>query len=169
VFVPTWLFVSGYLLVWAALGVVAYGLALGAEALALRFDGLGPAAPTIGGALIVLAGAYQFSRWKDRCLARCRSPLAFVMQHWRDGRLGAVRMGVHHGLHCAGCCWALMMLMFPLGVMNIVALAGVTALVYAEKVLPHAPAVRQVAGAVLVAYGLLVIADPGLLPGSIHH
>jgi predicted metal-binding membrane protein len=76
---------------------------------------------------------------------------------------------VHHGLHCAGCCWALMMLMFPLGVMNVVALAGVTALIYAEKVLPHAPAVRQVAGAVLVAYGLLVIADPGLLPGSVHH
>jgi predicted metal-binding membrane protein len=169
VFVPTWLFVCGYLLVWAVLGVVAYGLALGAEALAARVDGLAPAAPTVGGALIVLAGAYQFSRWKDRCLSRCRSPLAFVMQHWRDGRFGAVRMGVHHGLHCAGCCWALMMLMFPLGVMNVVALAGVTALIYAEKVLPHAPAVRQVAGAVLVAYGLLVIADPGLLPGSVHH
>jgi predicted metal-binding membrane protein len=91
------------------------------------------------------------------------------MQHWREGRLGAVRMGVQHGWHCAGCCWALMMLMFPLGVMNIAALAGVTALVYAEKVLPHAPAVRQVAGAVLIGYGLLVIADPSLLPGSMTH
>ena len=84
----------------------------------------------------MVAGAFQFSRLKDRCLSACRSPLAFVVQHWRDGRLGAVRMGIRHGWHCAGCCWALMMLMFPLGVMNIVALASVTALVYAEKVLP---------------------------------
>ena len=91
VFVPTWLFVGGYLLVWTALGVVAYGAALGAGALAARFDVLERGAGPIGGALIVLAGAYQFSRWKDRCLSRCRSPLAFVMQHWRDGRLGRVR------------------------------------------------------------------------------
>jgi predicted metal-binding membrane protein len=93
VFVPTWLLVGGYLLVWAALGVVAYGSALGAGALAARFDVLERGAAPIGGALIVLAGAYQFSRWQDRCLSRCRSPLAFVIQHWRDGRLGAGRMG----------------------------------------------------------------------------
>jgi predicted metal-binding membrane protein len=169
VFVPTWLFVTGYLLVWVALGVVAYGSALAAETLAAHVDVLERGAGPIGGAVIVLAGAYQFSRWKDRCLSRCRSPLAFVMQHWREGRLGAVRMGVQHGWHCVGCCWALMMLMFPLGVMNIAALAGVTALVHAEKVLPHAPAVRQVAGAVLIGYGLLVIADPSLLPGAMAH
>jgi predicted metal-binding membrane protein len=167
--VPTSLFVAGYLLVWTVLGVVAYAAALGAEVLAARFDVLVRNAGLVAGVLIVIAGAFQFSRLKDRCLSACRSPLAFVAQHWRDGRLGAVRMGVRHGWHCAGCCWALMMLMFPLGVMNIVALAGVTALVYAEKVLPHAPAVRQVAGALLIAYGLLVIADPSLLPGSTAH
>ena len=169
VFVPTWLFVGGYLLVWTALGAVAYTAALGAEALAAHVDVLARNAALVGGALIVVAGAFQFSRLKDRCLSACRSPLAFVVQHWRDGRLGAVRMGVRHGWHCAGCCWALMMLMFPLGVMNIVALAGVTALVYAEKVLPHARGVRQVAGALLIAYGLLVIVDPSLLPGSTMH
>jgi len=169
VFVPTWLFVGGYLLVWTALGAVAFTAALGAEALARHFDVLARNAALVGGALIVVAGAFQFSRLKDRCLSACRSPLAFVVQHWRDGRLGAVRMGVRHGWHCAGCCWALMMLMFPLGVMNIVALAGVTALVYAEKVLPHARGVRQVAGATLIAYGLLVIVDPSLLPGSTMH
>ena len=169
VFVPTWLFVGGYLLVWTALGVVAYGAAAGAEALAARVDVLARNTAIVAGILIVLAGAFQFSRLKDRCLSRCRSPLAFVMQHWQDGRLGAVRMGVHHGWHCAGCCWALMMLMFPLGVMSVPALAGVTALVFAEKVLPHARPVREVAGVVLVAYGLLVIADPSLLPGSPPH
>ena len=169
VFVPTSLFVGGYLLVWTALGVVAYTAALGAEALAARVDVLVRNAGLVAGALIVIAGAFQFSRLKDRCLSACRSPLAFVTQHWREGRLGAVRMGVRHGWHCAGCCWALMMLMFPLGVMNIAALAGVTALVYAEKVLPHAHAVRQVAGALLIAYGLLVIVDPSLLPGSPTH
>jgi predicted metal-binding membrane protein len=169
VFVPTWLFVAGYLLVWTVLGMVAYAAALGAEALAARFDVVVHNAGLIAGVLIVLAGAFQFSRLKDRCLSACRSPLGFVAQHWRDGRLGAVRMGVRHGWHCAGCCWALMMLMFPLGVMNIVALAGVTALVYAEKVLPQARAIREIAGALLVAYGLLVIADPSLLPGSTTH
>jgi predicted metal-binding membrane protein len=169
VFVPTSLFVGGYLVVWTALGVVAYTAALGAEALAARVDVLVRNAGLVAGALIVIAGAFQFSRLKDRCLSACRSPLAFVTQYWREGCLGAVRMGVRHGWHCAGCCWALMMLMFPLGVMNIAALAGVTALVYAEKVLPHAHAVRQVAGALLIAYGLLVIVDPSLLPGSPTH
>lgn len=169
VFVPTWLFVAGYLVVWAALGVLAFGLAWGAEAIAGRVPLLARNAGPIGGVLIAVAGAYQFSALKDRCLSRCRSPLAFVMQHWRDGAFGAVRMGMRHGWHCAGCCWALMMLMFPLGMTNIVALAGVTALVYAEKVLPHAPAVRGAAGALLLCYGLLVIVDPTLLPGAMAH
>ena len=126
-------------------------------------------AARIGGVLIAAAGAYQFSSWKDRCLTECRSPLAFVMQHWRDGRGGAVRMGVVHGWECAGCCWALMALMFPLGMMNIAALAGVTAFVYAEKVLPGAAVLRRVAGIALIVFGLAVLAHPALLPGSMPH
>jgi predicted metal-binding membrane protein len=167
--VPTWLFVAGYLLVWTGLGLVAYVAALGAEDLAARSGWVHEHAARLGGAMIVLAGAYQFSRLKDRCLTECRSPMAFVMQYWRDGRGGAVRMGVHHGWHCAGCCWAIMVAMFPLGMMNIAALAGVTAFVYAEKVLPGAKALRYGAGVALIAYGLLVLVEPAALPGSMTH
>lgn len=168
-YVATWLFVSGYLLVWTALGVVAYVLALGAEAVAAHVEVVSDNAARIGGALIIGAGAYQFSRLKDRCLTQCRSPLAFVMQHWRDGRAGAVRMGVHHGWHCAGCCWALMAVLFPLGMMNIAALAAVTALVFAEKVLPNPGRLAHAAGVVLIAFGSAVLIDPTLLPGTIAH
>lgn len=168
-FTPVWLFVSGYLLVWTALGVLAFGLALAAEDLASHVDWISAHAARIGGALIVVAGAYQFSAIKDRCLTECRSPLAFVMEHWRDGRLGAVRMGVHHGWHCAGCCWALMAMLFPLGMMNIAALAGVTAFIYAEKVLPAGQVLRYGAGVALVVFGLAVMIDPSLLPGTLAH
>jgi predicted metal-binding membrane protein len=168
-FVPTWLFVGGYLTVWTGLGAVAFVLALGAEDLAARVGWVADNGARIGGGLIVVAGAFQFTRLKDRCLTECRSPLAFVMQHWRHGRLGAVRMGVHHGLHCAGCCWALMAMLFPLGMMNIAALAGVTAFIYAEKVLPGAKILRYGAGVALIAYGLLVLAEPSALPGTMPH
>jgi len=167
--VPVWLFVAGYLLVWTGLGVVAYVLALGAEALAVRFDPVSHNAARLGGVLILIGGAYQFSALKDRCLTQCRSPLAFVMQHWRDGRLGAVWMGTRHGGHCAGCCWALMAVLFPIGMMNIAALAAVTALVYAEKVLPGAAALRRTAGVALLVFGAAVVIDPSLLPGTLAH
>ena len=166
---PLKYFLAGYLLLWTALGVPIYFLAVGAEELAARVDLVADNAARLGGGLIVLGGLYQFSKLKDRCLTECRSPLHFVMQHWRDGRGGALRMGLHHGLHCAGCCWALMLVMFPLGMMNIAALATVTALIYAEKVLPTGQRIRQAAGAVLVSFGIAVMVAPGLLPGSLAH
>lgn len=168
-YTATWLFVSGYLLVWTALGVLAYVLALGAETVAAGFDVVSDNAARIGGVLIVVAGAYQFSGLKDRCLTECRSPLAFVMEHWQDGRAGAVRMGIHHGWLCAGCCWALMAVLFPIGMMNIAALAAVTAFVYAEKVLPGASVLRPAAGIALVLFGVAVLVEPSLLPGTIPH
>jgi predicted metal-binding membrane protein len=163
---PTSLFVSGYLLLWTAFGVGAYAAAWVGEALAGGIDAVHDNAPRIGAALIVVAGGYQFSGLKERCLTECRSPLAFLAEHWRPGRLGAVTMGLRHGLHCAGCCWALMAVLFPLGMTNIAALAGVTALTYAEKVLPGARSVRFAAGVGLIAFGLCAFVDPGLLPGA---
>lgn len=164
-FVPTWIFLCGYLLVWTGLGAAAFVLAVGAEQLARQVEVIDQNAARLGGVLIIVAGLYQFSRLKDRCLTECRSPMAFVMQHWREGRVGAVRMGIHHGWHCAGCCWALMAMMFPLGMMNIAALAAVTAFVYAEKVLPNGETLRRGAGIALLAFGLAVLVSPGVLPG----
>ncbi|TDH59301.1 DUF2182 domain-containing protein [Dankookia rubra] len=163
-FVPTWVFVAGYMLVWTAAGAAAYAAALAAEAVAVR-TGLGPAgAARIGGAVLVAAGLYQLTPLKDRCLSKCRTPVGFIMTSWREGRLGALRMGAQHGLWCLGCCWLLFAVLFPLGLMNIAAMAALTALVFAEKTLPWGRLAARAAAVVLVAYGGLVLAVPAALP-----
>ncbi len=163
-FVPTWVFVTAYLLLWSALGVLAYAAALAAERLADGSPWLMDRAGRIGGLVLVAAGLYQLTPLKRLCLAKCRSPLAFLMTSWRDGYGGAVRMGVAHGLYCAGCCWLLFAILFPLGMLNVAALAAVTALIFAEKALPLAPRVRIAAAGALIAYGGVVLVMPNLLP-----
>jgi predicted metal-binding membrane protein len=166
---PTSAFVAGYVLLWTAIGAAAFLLATGGEELAERAHVVGDDAARVGALLIVTAGVYQFSALKDRCLTECRSPLAFLSEHWRDGDRGALAMGVHHGLHCAGCCWALMAMLFPLGMMNIAALGAVTLFIYAEKALPGGQVLRYAAGVGLVAFGAWAFLDPGVLPGVAAH
>lgn len=163
-FVPTWVFIAAYLLVWTAFGVLAYGAAAAAEALAAQSVWLIENGGRIGGALLIAAGVYQLSPLKTACLNKCRSPLSFIMTSWRDGYGGAFRMGLEHGWYCTGCCWLLFVILFPLGVMNIAAMALLTALIFAEKSLPLGPRVAQGAAVALVAYGLLAIATPDVLP-----
>jgi predicted metal-binding membrane protein len=163
-FVPTWVFVSAYLLVWTLVGVAAYWLAVGTESLAGAAPWLGEHASRIGGLLLILAGLYQLSPLKGACLARCRTPLAWVLHAWHGGYRGAFRMGVEHGAYCLGCCWLLFGLLFPLGVMNVAAMAVITALIFAEKSLPGGARIGQVAGLALIAYGAAVILMPELLP-----
>jgi predicted metal-binding membrane protein len=163
-FVPTWFFVSAYLLIWALFGVLAYLLALGAETLAASSIWLMDNGARVAGAIIILAGLYQLSPLKRSCLAKCRSPLAFIMASWRDGYPGAFRMGLEHGVYCLGCCWLLFVMLFPLGVMNIAAMAAITLLIFAEKSLPVGPRVSQLAALALIAYGVLAVLMPGALP-----
>jgi predicted metal-binding membrane protein len=103
-FVPTWVFVGVYLVVWAVLGLVAYTAAAGAERLAAWSPWLMDHAAQGGGVTLVAAGLYQLTPLKYRCLSQCRSPLAFVLTSWREGYGGAFRMGVEQGVYCAGCC-----------------------------------------------------------------
>ena len=118
----------------------------------------------IGGVLsLVAAGLYQLTPLKDLCLTKCRSPLSFIMTSWREGTFGAVQMGAIHGAWCVGCCWLLCAVMFPLGMMNVAALASITLVVFVEKTLPWGAPLAQAAGGVLLAYGLLVIIFPRLL------
>jgi predicted metal-binding membrane protein len=164
VVVPTWIFVVAYLVVWALLGVAAYGGALVAERLADRSMWLMENAGRIGGLVLIAAGLYQLTPLKRICLSKCRTPMSFILTSWRDGRAGAFRMGLEHGLYCAGCCWLLFVILFPLGMLNIAALALVTALIFAEKSLVYGRQIAWVAGGLLIAYGLLVLVMPDALP-----
>lgn len=166
-FIPTWLFVAPYLAVWFLFGLLGYGLALVFEDLAGDSTWVADNISRIAGAFLVAAGVYQLTPLKRVCLSRCRSPLSFMLSYWRDGRRGAFNMGLRHGLYCVGCCWVLFLLLFPIGVMNVAAMVAVAALVFAEKALPGGERVALVAAGILVAYGLLAIAVPEVLPTSV--
>ncbi|TGQ07786.1 MULTISPECIES: DUF2182 domain-containing protein [unclassified Mesorhizobium] len=163
-FVSTWVFVAGYMLVWAATGVLAFAGGAGAEMLAGRAGLSAATAARIGGALLMTAGVYQLSPLKDLCLAKCRSPIGFILTSWRDGQWGAVRMGLRHGLFCLGCCWLLFLTLFPLGIMNVAAMSVVTLLVFAEKTFPYGERIAKVSGVALLLYGAAVLVFPQALP-----
>jgi predicted metal-binding membrane protein len=162
--VPTWVFVAGYLAVWSAVGIVAYGAALVAADVATALPALATLAPRVGGALFIAAGLYQLTPLKQRCLSHCRTPTQFVLGSWRNGRRGAFRMGLEHGVVCLGCCWLLFAILFPLGIMNVAAMAAAALFVLAEKTLPIGRRLGQAGGAVLMGAGAVIIAVPGFLP-----
>jgi len=163
VFVSTWVFVAAYILVWTLAGVAAYAGALAAEAIAVRAS-LSPAtAARIGGTLLLAAGIYQLTPFKDLCLSKCRTPITFIMTSWRDGAAGALAMGLLHGAYCLGCCWLLFVILFPLGIMNIAAMAIITLIIFAEKTLPWGRLAPYAAAVALALYGALVITTPELL------
>jgi predicted metal-binding membrane protein len=165
-YTPTWIFVAGYLLVWSLAGVAAYLAALGLDTLASNIRPLAENAGRIGGSLLVVAGVYQFSPLKNVCLAKCRTPTQFLMTGWRNGNGGAFCMGFTHGVFCLGCCWLLFVILFPLGMMNIAALALLSVLIFVEKTLPVGRLVASLTGVALIGYGLLVVFVPTLLPGT---
>jgi predicted metal-binding membrane protein len=163
-FVPPWIFVGAYLLIWTLFGVLAYLGANAASELAQQIPWLMLNAARIGGSILVLAGLYQFTPFKRACLANCCRPQQFLLEAWRDGRAGAFRLGLAHGLSCLGANWLLFVLLFPLGIMNIAAMAVLTILICAEKVFPQAERIAQVAGLALILYGALVMVVPAALP-----
>jgi predicted metal-binding membrane protein len=111
----------------------------------------------VGGVLLLIAGAYQLTPLKAMCVRTCQSPLGFLMRHWRRGTIGAVRMGVEHGAYCVGCCWALMLLLFAGGVMNLGVIAALTAFVAFEKLTPYGVQGARVSGALLIAAGVWML------------
>ncbi len=158
-YVPTALFVAGYLLVWGAFSLAATMAQWGLQQSMLLTPTLALGPPAFGGALFILAGLYQFSPLKHACLRQCRSPFAFVLNHWRDGSGGAVRMGASHGLYCLGCCWVLMVLLFAMGVMNLLWVAAIAVFVFAEKLLPGGPWIGRAGGVAMMAFGAWLIAQ----------
>jgi predicted metal-binding membrane protein len=164
--VPTWVFTAGYLLVWAAAGVLVYALVqIGSDiATALSAAERATWAPLALGTTLLAAGVYQFTPLKRVCLTHCRSPLAFVAQHWRDGRIGALRMGLRHGGYCLGCCWALFAVMVAAGVMSLAWMLLLTLLVFVEKVLPQGRRAAPVIGVALIVLGLMVASGAVPMP-----
>lgn len=159
------LFTGGYLLVWGAAGLAAYGLfALGHDALGpeLAWDAGGR---LLAGGVLLLAALYELTPLKDACLSRCRSPLGFLVGSWRDGARGALEMGARHGAWCLGCCWALMAALFALGVMSLAWMALVAALIALEKTLPWRRAATWTVTALLLLLAGLVLVAPHSLPG----
>jgi predicted metal-binding membrane protein len=156
--VPTWIFIAGYILVWAAVGFLVYAVVqIGSDVTtSLTSTERSKWAPLALGATLVMAGLYQFTPLKRACLSHCRSPLAFVAQHWRAGRIGALAMGLRHGAYCLGCCWALFAVMVAAGVMSLAWMLLLTLIVFVEKVLPHGPRVGAATGVALTALGIVV-------------
>ena len=143
--------------------VLAYLGANAASELAQQIPWLMMNATRIAGLVLLLAGLYQFTPVKRACLAKCCMPQHFLRDGWRDGCVGAFRMGLSHGLSCLGANGLLCVLLFPLGLMNIAAMAVLTVLIFAEKVLPQAERIAWVAGLALILYGMLVIVVPAAL------
>ncbi len=159
------LFAAGYLVTWAAAGLVAYALVdLGRSALGdqLAWDAAGR---WVAGGTLVVAAAYELTPFKDVCLSKCRSPLGFLLGSWRDGLRGALSMGARHGAWCVGCCWALMASLFALGVMSLAWMAFVAALIALEKTLPWGRPATYATAAILFVLGIALIATPESVPG----
>jgi predicted metal-binding membrane protein len=157
------LFLLGYLLVWTVVGMVAFAVLRGT-------DRLLTASPTgakwLGVTIFVAAGVYQLTTWKDWCLRQCRSPIGSLMYYLGfKGRGRDLRVGLHHGATCTGCCWGLMILLVAVGVMNIVAMVALAVVIFAEKLWRHGKLFGRAVGVVLVAVGMLAIWYPWLLPG----
>ena len=153
-FVAAWVFVVGYLLMWVIAGAVAYFGELVAVAV---HSILGPvSAGQFGGAILILAGLYQLTPLKEVCLSECRTPI--VPTTWYDEKTDPLQMGLLHGLYCVGCCWLLIVALFPVG-MSVGAMAAFTLIIFAEKALPWPTPVRYITAIALVLYGALLIAS----------
>jgi len=155
--VPTVVFLLGYALVWTAYAAVAALAQWGLHEAGLLSATMASTSARLGGALLLVAGVFQWTPLKQACLAKCRSPLSFVMTEWREGRAGAFVMGVRHGAYCVACCWALMALLFVAGVMNLLWIAGLAILVLVERVLPGGVGVSRVVGVLLLVAGVVVL------------
>jgi predicted metal-binding membrane protein len=160
----TGLFVAGYLAVWAAAGLVGYALLEGGRFLdggLFAWDRAGRWAAT---GVLVAAALYQLTPSKNTCLTRCRSRRAFLLKGWRDGRDGALRIGIEHGAWCLGCCWALMAALFALGAMSVGWMALISALIAVERLLPWRALTTTGVASLLAAAAIGVAAAPAQIP-----
>ena len=148
------IFAGGYLVVWTLFSAIAALAQRAFTATEVLTPMMEARAPLASGAMLVAAGAYQLTPLKRACLDACQSPAAFLVKHWRAGRAGAFRIGLLHGWYCLGCCWALMLLLFAGGVMNLTIIVGLTVFLLLEKLMPPALQGGRFSGVVLLVAGV---------------
>jgi predicted metal-binding membrane protein len=156
-FVATGQFLLGYLTAWAGFSVLATLAQWGLLTAALVSPMMESTSKPLGAGLLLVAGLFQLSRLKYACLAHCRSPMGFLATEWRPGSWGAFTMGLKHGGYCLGCCWALMGLLFALGVMNLLWVAGISAFVLLEKIAPTAQLVSRLSGLLFIGWAVWIV------------
>lgn len=156
-FVPTGVFLSGYIFIWTIFSAVATLVQWFLHRMALLSPMLESTSDLLGGLILIGAGIYQWTSLKNVCLAHCRSPLDFLMHEWQEGISGAFLMGVKHGIYCVGCCWILMGLLFVAGVMNLLWVAIIAGFILIEKVVRGGVWIGKIAGMILVAFGILIL------------
>ena len=161
-FVPTGLFVMGYLLAWSGFSLLAALAQWGLHGAALLSPMMKSNNAILGGVLLIATGVFQWTPWKRACLQHCSSPLSFLLGEWREGRAGALAMGIKHGAYCTGCCWLLMALLFVAGVMNLLWVAVITLAVLLEKVVPRGGWFGRAIGAGCIAWGAWMIGGRAL-------
>ena len=157
-YVPVTVFAAGYVVIWCVFSAIIAVAQWLLHRAAVLSPEMASASALFAGVLLLVAGVFQFTPLKKRCLTHCRAPLEFIMTRWREGRRGAFGMGIEHGAFCAGCCWALMALLFVLGVMNILWIAVLTMVVALEKMFPRARWLSTATGLLLLGWGSWVIA-----------
>jgi predicted metal-binding membrane protein len=153
----TALFTAGYLIAWTGFSLLATTAQLALSEASLLSSLMTSEGPELGALLFIAAGLYQFSPLKRACLSKCRSPAQFLVEHWRDTRLGPLVVGVEHGAYCVGCCWAVMALLFVFGVMNLLWVALLAAFVLMEKLVPSGPRIGAWSGIVMLGVGVLLL------------
>lgn len=156
-FFATAVFLAGYVVVWSGVAALATFAQWGLHSMALLSPMLVTTSNLLGGGLLLLAVAYQWSPLKSACLSQCHTPLGFLLSEWREGHWGVLEMGLRHGVYCLGCCWALMTLSFVLGVMNLLWIAALATFVLVEKVVPAGHRLSQVSGLLLLGWGLWIM------------
>jgi predicted metal-binding membrane protein len=159
------MFVGGYLVTWAVAGLAVFAVGAVGSAVAGTSLEWNHAGRVLAGVTLLVAAGYQLSPLKDACLGKCRSPLGMLLGSWRDGELGAVRMGMKNGAWCVGCCWALMASLFALGVMSILWMAVVAGFIAIEKTIPWGRPATFGTAIVLLALGVMLLAAPSAIPG----
>ena len=151
---PTFIFLSGYLVAWSLFSIVASAIQYPLHESGLLNPMMNSRSYLLSGSILLIAGLYQWTPLKEACLSNCRSPLSFLMTSWKEGHLGAFKLGMHHGLYCVGCCWALMLVLFAVGVMNMLWVLLITSFVLLEKVGPIASVyLRFTTGLLLIIWG----------------